>query len=105
MISLCLKGKGLRFLLHFHTHTCDGFDGDGARYEAQAVIHADVQRGRPARRKSQTTAAIARMWEEPNTHVPSFSRTGAGHRRYVSLTTRGRFTVETEASPIKEKRP
>lgn len=36
------------------------------------------------------------MWNQPNTHVPSFSRTGAGHRRYVSLTTRGLFTVETE---------
>lgn len=91
--------------VNVHTHTCRGFDGDGARYEAQAVIHADVQRGRPARRTSQAAGSISRMGEEPNTHVPSFSRTGAGHRRYVSLTTRGRFTVETELSPVKLKRP
>lgn len=35
-----------------HTHTGDGFNGDGAGDEAQAVVHADVQRGRPVRRSA-----------------------------------------------------
>lgn len=30
------------------THTRDGSNGDGAGYEAEAIIHADIKSGRPA---------------------------------------------------------
>lgn len=84
------------------TYTGDGGYGDRAGDEAQSVVHADVQGGwsvawQPERKNFQLV-----FWSKPGTketgrlstrdanagklpsiisYVPSFSKTGAGHRR------------------------